>query len=427
VTLCLLGAKIADRVVIAQQNLLESTSYRWFKNSEANPIHYPNATVGNVDFLQDITDGFSDRDLIDIFFMANLQTSHYQYKFGGLSTTDCSTELGYSDFIPVDQRLPLHVPGNIDEPLVLCILGGGVNADACGCTWYQQPLSNPSRYQWQASDVGAFQILAPSGTITDATPIIKWEPSANAVTYDLTIARNDDCSDPVYDINDLTVNSWQIPAPLAEGVYHSCLAAKGVEGTTKGADNNGQSFVIAFQTPSARHILFATSALAMVDGSPAFPPVYPGFGHLDAADWICTFRASEANLIEDWDHNALIYRAVISIVAVNAIERVVSDEPVFNTRGDMLAQTPADLFVGDLMAPVGFDEFGASLESPFRVWTGSSGNGAWSGTSCQNWDNPDAMATVGDVRASSTMWLEKEELACSASARLYCISPIIHP
>ncbi len=147
---------------------------------------------------------------------------------------------------------------------------------------------------------GPFDILSPSGQIPTKTPTVTWTVSQDAVKYDLGISLTADCSEIMVLEPAITTTSHTLPSELPIGTYSTCLTAYDAADNTINASNNGLVFTIKLPLP-ARHEIFVTSANTYLDGSPSYPPSYPGFGHLNAADWICSFSAFNAGKIPGWD------------------------------------------------------------------------------------------------------------------------------
>ena len=98
-----------------------------------------------------------------------------------------------------------------------------------------------------------FNILGPSGTIGTKTPMVLWQASNGALTYDLIIATSSSCNVAVQQYLNLTPNS-QALATLADGTYYICVTAKDTAHTLA-ATNNGLAFTIDTSAPLAFNII----------------------------------------------------------------------------------------------------------------------------------------------------------------------------
>ena len=173
---------------------------------------------------------------------------------------------------------------------------------------------------------------------------------------------------------------------------------------------------------SKYHLLFITDFNASIEPFNTFPPSFPDFGSVQAADWYATEAAVLGGLLTEWNGLDIVYRALISDSTVNARDRMTIEGPVYNTQFDLLALDDTDLWDGALQNPVRYDQFGTEVPDGTRVWTGSTQDGNH-GISCSNWSNTGGEAQAGDPFSTSTAWLNTGERSCSLSARLYGISP----
>ncbi|MEZ4743726.1 MAG: hypothetical protein R3B45_14995 [Bdellovibrionota bacterium] len=275
---------------------------------------------------------------------------------------------------------------------------------------------------------GPFDVVAPSGDVLTQTPTFSWTASVDAVSYDLTIASDASCTTPVLVVTDILDISHTLTTALAPDTYSSCVRAYDQAGNFTDATNNGLAFTVKAPLP-AHHEIFVTSAVTGLDGSPAFPPSYPEFGHLDAADWICSFAAADGGRNPGWDGLSTPWKALLSVPGVNANSRIFVQAPVYNTNGDLLAADYPELWSGSLQAPVLYDEFGQAITHTFEVFTGTNYNGTTvSDRHCNFWSSTNStdFATAGDARLSDQEWMEGAgDISCSQGARLYCISPMI--
>lgn len=77
---------------------------------------------------------------------------------------------------------------------------------------------------------GAFQILAPSAPILTALDAIAWSAATEAVSYDVTLARDDACTDIVASAMKLTTTQWPAPELSEPRAYFLCVVAHDAAG-----------------------------------------------------------------------------------------------------------------------------------------------------------------------------------------------------
>jgi hypothetical protein len=100
---------------------------------------------------------------------------------------------------------------------------------------------------------GAFDITGPPSPVTTSTPIVTWEASSGAESYQVVVASDAGLSNPVLMFGDLTSTSLLLD-PLADGVYYVGVTAVNVAGPTDAA-NNGLSFEVITVEPDPFNIL----------------------------------------------------------------------------------------------------------------------------------------------------------------------------
>jgi len=293
-----------------------------------------------------------------------------------------------------------------------------------------------------------FDILGPTGTVDDPTPEITWGVSAGATGYDVVISTEPDLSTPVVEFFDVAETSVTPADPLDDGTYYIGVTAVGPNqdpqvdagpDVTIGpgqwlvgagsftdpdhrveATNNGLSFEVG---PAAYHRIFVTSSRTNIDPSEAFPPPYPRWGGLPAADWAVTYHAYLAGFIPNWDGLAIVYKAVLSTQTEYARDRLVIEGPIINTAGQTVADSAAEFWSGNLQNAINYDEDAVAVPAASAVWTGASPDGTHSGSSCGAWNQLIGSGTIGRADSSSDAWANVLLQDCNESARLYAISP----
>lgn len=144
-------------------------------------------------------------------------------------------------------------------------------------------------------------------------------------------------------------------------------------------------------------------------------------GGREGADDICTDAASNADLDGEWI--ALLSSSDISamdLLLVNGLESAT----FYNSNGDEMAASLADLFDGMLQNPVGYDEFGE--ERTVGVWTGTTSQGESSGNNCDDWQNAEMYGpdgTYGSSNADNGFWMSVSSSTCFYfyERGVYCI------
>jgi hypothetical protein len=148
-------------------------------------------------------------------------------------------------------------------------------------------------------------------------------------------------------------------------------------------------------------------------------------GGLAGADAICQQRAEAAGLPgTDWT-------AWLSDDTTNARNRIPRGE-YRRVDGTLVASNRADLFDGELAAPINLNEYGQTQAS--FAWTATNLDGTGTGNTCNNWTDasseqggcPDPgdpkCGSVGSTSATNAEWtkLNAAPFQCSAQYNLYC-------
>ncbi len=134
-----------------------------------------------------------------------------------------------------------------------------------------------------------------------------------------------------------------------------------------------------------------------------------------------TSIAHQIGLLEEpWDGTSIHFRAILSEAFNDADLRAgIAFYPFVNVHGDVVAMDRDQLWSGNHLAPI-LDQNGNAV-GPVPVWTGSTGEGEWSGFTAEGWLNPFASsgATVGVVGGAGGTWLDNGTRAANLGARLY--------
>ena len=117
------------------------------------------------------------------------------------------------------------------------------------------------------------------------------------------------------------------------------------------------------------------------------------------------------------------WKAILS-ASVHAKNYISVTAPIYNTKGEKIADSASDLWDGSLDAAPAYDEDGGYQVG--AVWTGTS----WQGEStrqgndgvCVDWasSNSDYKGTIGYASATDRDWVESESWLCSNENHLYC-------
>jgi hypothetical protein len=160
---------------------------------------------------------------------------------------------------------------------------------------------------------------------------------------------------------------------------------------------------IVFQT----NVAFVTKAV-----------ITPGMlGGIGAADVLCQQAADQAVLPGS-------YVAWLSATGQNAIDRIAGSRGWVRTDNTPVADTPADLVAGNMLAPISLTADGTEevFDDPVVV-TGTLGDGTAFGT-CSEWTQTTSSAcTTGRLNATAKQWTSvnsSSATACAGPSRIYC-------
>jgi hypothetical protein len=204
-------------------------------------------------------------------------------------------------------------------------------------------------------------------------------------------------------------------------LYRSCLAVL-----------LGIYFATAKTTaaPADQYVMFVTSLNYAVNNANPYPPSFPSFGSIEAADYYVNSNANIAGLI-DWDGRSIIFKAVMSSQAMPALIRFNHLEPgkaILNTLGQPIVASFPDLFQGDsttLLGPI-LQEPGTMPPPDIAVWTGTLPSGIHS-NSCSNWSNPGISGRVGLANATDSRWCDNGLQGCNFGGRIYGLGVLESP
>lgn len=135
-------------------------------------------------------------------------------------------------------------------------------------------------------------------------------------------------------------------------------------------------------------------------------------GGLLGADFLCTQRATSANLKGLW-------RAWLSTQTTNAVTRITGAGPWSLTTGGV-AVTRAQLTKAPITHRIERDESGNAQTG--LVWTGTDSDGTFLDSDCNAWTTnaSSGHAATGDSKSTSDPWTAAVPSNCSALRRLYC-------
>ena len=136
---------------------------------------------------------------------------------------------------------------------------------------------------------GPFSITGPGDTTSDNTPLVTWEPAANALSYTVEVAADSQFTE-VIESSSTTDLSYAVGTILTNGEYYIRVTAFGQFGTESTAENNGLSFVVSsldihpndgFETGFTGWVASsgsATVSFATPTSESALPKTTPYFG-----------------------------------------------------------------------------------------------------------------------------------------------------
>jgi hypothetical protein len=120
------------------------------------------------------------------------------------------------------------------------------------------------------------------------------------------------------------------------------------------------------------------------------------------------------------------WKAVVSTQTVNAKDHITPvpptpDVPIYNQAGELVAQSLADLWDGQLDNPVRYDEFRKPIEATSYVWTGT----RFDGTTASPLGTESS--TYGDQDSTESFWINMSSAPDPNVARrsVYAISSTI--
>lgn len=380
-------------------------------------------------FVDDVGDGYSATVLYDnlsVEAAGSGTPDAYRMKWRVVSEpdglADWAAELdAYGDPVSLAELVTIDTAGLDDSYVQLAILGtaGLAFGAASGYQWLRDTRP-PSAFSIEQPAVAGVLNEPEQHTITaswtDAqTPA---DLPNSPLRYDVRLATDEAPTDIVAEANG--VEGLQVElGPVAAGDYFLSVEATDLAGNTLVASNG------PLAVSTLRTVLFVTFNEFNVNNSNPFPPPFPAFGSIEAADYFCNECADIAGLL-DWDGESTVFQAVMSTSTETAIGRAF---PLFGTAvedvlGGQIAADVADLFNGTLLATPILDEFGMMPPANADVWTGSLTNGAFSGGGCSDWSNTSGFGTVGRADSLTSTWLSDVNQSCSSAGRLYCLGAI---
>jgi hypothetical protein len=140
----------------------------------------------------------------------------------------------------------------------------------------------------------------------------------------------------------------------------------------------------------------------------------PDFGTAEAADALCTERASFVGLPGS-------FRAWLSDASSSPSSRF--SRPLGNyvrVKGAVIAKGWVGLTTEVLKVPLDYDEFGDETLLGFTAWTGTDADGTATSQDCSTWSGK-GQGTFGDIRAYDQSWTKMPSPAgCGGFGHLYC-------
>lgn len=141
-------------------------------------------------------------------------------------------------------------------------------------------------------------------------------------------------------------------------------------------------------------------------------------GGITGGDSICSARAEAAGLKRT-------YKAILSDGSSNAKDRLTLTGAVFSFAGSKkttIVDLGADLWNGNLLSAIAYDELGNS--STNDVWTGTDSDGNAFFDRCSDWstNSSGTDGLAGDPQSSGQNAFENGPESCDQLLSLYCIS-----
>ena len=217
----------------------------------------PTAEIITRSFIDDTSDGESSLEKLKLRVGGD-RVTHYSYKVGLDSETQCDQATRYSRIAKVNKQINarLHDAANGDE-FVLCLRGfqriRDKQAKRNQFRLIRKDLGAVTIYRWTYVDEnvdpapGAFNITGPLGTIANDAPTVTWTASSNATSYQVIVATDAACTNIVDGID--TAQTSFTTQSLSDGAYFTCVFASNAVGQTA-ATNNGLGFQVDTAPPA---------------------------------------------------------------------------------------------------------------------------------------------------------------------------------
>jgi hypothetical protein len=114
--------------------------------------------------------------------------------------------------------------------------------------------------------------------------------------------------------------------------------------------------------------------------------------------------------------------ALLSATGNAARDRIAITGPVLTIAGDVVAESAADLWDGEINTPIEMDETG-DVDNINPVWTGTTEDGDVAVETCADWTSGDSNTSGrrGTKGETGGRWLSAGTISCGQQFHLYCI------
>ena len=281
--------------------------------------------------------------------------------------------------------------------------------------------------QLARNDANPFETTVPTGPLASlGDQVITWTaaPLVGTPVYEVSLANDHNCLPENILATRTNVTGTQTPMfteVTEDGTYFLCLRARNEDDIRLTPAPQGVEIVLALER---FHTVFLSSTSVPLPDGPIFPNSVSNLKHFDLK---CSEMASNAGLIQDWDGESVVYKAIMSDDFNDARTRIAVQGKVITTTGKIIANNDEELWDGNLDHPISWTEFGTFDFDPGNsVYSGTLIDGSRSiGQNCENWTV--RSSSVGGITGVAGVvhsgWIASGNISCSVSRRTFCISP----
>lgn len=329
----------------------------------------PRAEISDQEFLEDIADRVSLRNDLNVSIAVQVEAgdqgalTEYSYKIGPFRDTRCRRQSGYSEFVKTTENLQVDLSSYGDETIRLCLLGRVMGGS-------EQSLRNATTYRWRRRALlQQTRIIAPRRMSSTQTPEVMWREVREAVSYDLQVSLNPDCSAPIQEYFGLSATS-QTLSPLADGTHYACVFTNFANNTRVAASNNPHSWEqVAEPLPGAFSITGPGSPSIIKEPIVTWESSVAAetYNLIVASDESCSSPVQSYEDLIDTQQQLTTLNDGTYYVCVTAINANGQTEALNNGYSFVQAATPPGSFA--ITAPMGL----SSNPTPTVAWESSEG------------------------------------------------------